>query len=70
LLVLYTDGVIEAMSSTREQFGVDRLASMIDAQRGQPVAAIRDTILSAVGQWSSDQRDDRTLVVMRYQGNG
>ena len=68
LLVLYTDGVIEAMNHQREQFGTDRLASIVDAHRDRPVEIIRDAILADVGKWMNPQRDDLTLLVMRYQG--
>ena len=70
VIVLYTDGVIEAMDRQRQQFGTERLTAIIDAHRDKPVETIRDAILTDVGRWMSPQRDDVTLIVLRYQGPG
>jgi sigma-B regulation protein RsbU (phosphoserine phosphatase) len=66
LMVLYTDGVTEAMNEQGEQFGMDRLTSAIEARRGGPVDKIRDTILADVAAFSPRQDDDITLLVIRY----
>lgn len=66
LMVLYTDGVTEAMNEAGQQFGMDRLTAAVEALRGQPVARIRDKILEEVAAFSPRQEDDITLLVMRH----
>jgi serine phosphatase RsbU (regulator of sigma subunit) len=66
LLVLYTDGVTEAMNARREQFDIDRLCALIEREQDRPPDAIRDAILAAVRGWMTVQVDDISLVVLRY----
>jgi sigma-B regulation protein RsbU (phosphoserine phosphatase) len=68
VLLLYTDGLIEARNRELGQFGVQRLCRSLEAVAGEPASAIRDHILVEVGAWTTRQRDDLTLVVLRYQG--
>ncbi len=68
-LVLYTDGVTEATSTTRDLFGDDRLLSALDELRGGgPTSAddVADAVLSAVARHVGDgPTDDLTLMVLR-----
>jgi serine phosphatase RsbU (regulator of sigma subunit) len=68
IMLLYTDGVTEARSSTREQFGQQRLSAVVQRTRTGTVDEIRDAILAAVDAWATERDDDRTLVVIRYAG--
>jgi phosphoserine phosphatase RsbU/P len=68
VLLLYTDGLIEARNSELGLFGIERLCKSLERVAGQPVAEIRDHILAEVGAWTTRQRDDLTLVVLRYLG--
>ncbi len=68
LVALFTDGVIEAMNASREEFGVDRLAALIDTGRERPFDELRDRVLNEVAAWSVQQRDDVTLMLLRYRG--
>jgi phosphoserine phosphatase RsbU/P len=68
LLVLYTDGVTEAMNELGEQFELSRLCHLIAAEATMPVAAICRTIIDAVEQWQARQIDDVSVVVIRYAG--
>ncbi|HKO95133.1 MAG TPA: PP2C family protein-serine/threonine phosphatase, partial [Polyangiaceae bacterium] len=63
ILLLYTDGVVEARNARKEQYGVQRLARELEAVHAQPVERIRDHLLGVVQQWMDAQRDDMTLVV-------
>jgi serine phosphatase RsbU (regulator of sigma subunit) len=69
LLVLYTDGITEARSDTREQFGLDRLATTVENVRNETVASIRTHVLDSVRDWAARQEDDMTLVLLRYTGH-
>src|SRR6185295_1252358 len=68
VLLLYTDGLIEARNRELGQFGIQRLCRSLESVAEQPVMAIRDHILAELGAWTTRQRDDLTLVVLRYQG--
>jgi sigma-B regulation protein RsbU (phosphoserine phosphatase) len=67
VLVLYTDGVIEARSAAREQFGLDRLAATIELHREAPAAAIRDAVIDAATGFAAAIDDDITVLVARYR---
>jgi sigma-B regulation protein RsbU (phosphoserine phosphatase) len=66
LMVLYSDGITEAMNGANEQFQVKRLCDQICAHRHESATQILDGILLAVDQWTTHQDDDRTLLVARY----
>ncbi len=69
VLVLLTDGFPEAMNSSREQFGADRLEAFLrDAGVAHADArAMLDGCVSAVRGFAGDapQHDDMTMVVVR-----
>jgi serine phosphatase RsbU (regulator of sigma subunit) len=68
LLVLYTDGVTEAVNAHREQFGLARLCAVVEASAHLEVSAIVDDITNHVAQWHTSRVDDATVVVARYVG--
>jgi sigma-B regulation protein RsbU (phosphoserine phosphatase) len=67
LVLLYTDGVVEAMSENREQYGEDRLLDAVRRHAGDApnkvLSGIRQDIEQFVGR--AKQQDDLTLVVMK-----
>ena len=65
-LVLYTDGVTEAMNEHREQFGETRLLEEATTRSGTGAAAMVEAIFLAVDKFSNsvDQTDDITCVVV------
>jgi DNA-binding LacI/PurR family transcriptional regulator/serine phosphatase RsbU (regulator of sigma subunit) len=65
LLVLYTDGLIEAMNDAGETFGVERVCDALEEVAERPVEAVRDHVIAAVRRWMAAQRDDISLVVVR-----
>jgi phosphoserine phosphatase RsbU/P len=67
LLVLYTDGVTEAWSASKEQFGLQRLCAEVERMRGESVETICENIMAAVAAWTDEQVDDVTLLVHRYR---
>jgi serine phosphatase RsbU (regulator of sigma subunit) len=66
LLILYTDGVVEALDAHDEEFGIDRMCAIIEAHRADPVAEICSAVLAAVERWAAVQVDDRSILVGRY----
>jgi sigma-B regulation protein RsbU (phosphoserine phosphatase) len=67
LLVLYTDGVSEAMSSTGEEWGEDRLEALVRAHQHDTPEDLIDGVVAAVKVHARDtiQSDDITMVVVR-----
>ncbi len=68
VVVLYTDGLIEARNADGERFGLDRLKDELAKCQGEPVDAIRDAVLLAVTTWTAWADDDVSVVVTRYRG--
>ncbi len=66
LMLLYSDGVTEAMDARRQQFGMDRLCAALAARRELPVEQICTELMAEVAAWTDVQRDDVTLLVLRY----
>ncbi|MDI3290912.1 SpoIIE family protein phosphatase [Polyangium sp. 15x6] len=71
VMVLYTDGVTEARSTSGEMYGMDRLTAQIEALAGEPVERIRDVILEDLARFShgKGQEDDVTLVIVRFRAS-
>jgi len=67
ILVMYTDGVTESVNRINEEFGVERLESVVQQHRSCPAEEIRDAIIGAVTEYSDgqDQFDDITIIVMK-----
>jgi PAS domain S-box-containing protein len=67
VIVLYTDGVTEAMDSQGRQFDIHRLCDAVKQARDLSPAEIRDHVLARVHAWMARQSDDISLMVMRYR---
>ncbi len=66
-IVLYSDGVTEAINQDMEQFGEERLMRAVENTDGQTAMESRDAILDNLRTFmgSTPARDDITLVVIR-----
>jgi sigma-B regulation protein RsbU (phosphoserine phosphatase) len=65
VLLLMTDGVLEAADKDEEEFGYQRLIASVTASRDQGVHAIRQRILADVAAFCSNQfQDDASLIVV------
>jgi len=67
VLLLYTDGVIEAQNAARQQFGVERLSRELCRLGRQPATEIRDGLCAAVTEFMATQNDDIAILVARYR---
>ena len=67
LLLLFTDGVVEAEDSAGREFGVDRLAQVASALRRLPSAEIVRAIVKETAEFceSPDYADDFTLLALK-----
>jgi sigma-B regulation protein RsbU (phosphoserine phosphatase) len=70
ILVLYTDGITEAINIEEEEFGEDRLAALVIGNARRPAQLIADLVLDAVTAFAGDQDlfDDATLVIVKRTG--
>ncbi len=68
-LVLFSDGVTEAMNPSEELFGVARLREVLTGQMETPLDQIQKCVLECVENFSrgSSQADDLTLLLVRYR---
>lgn len=67
LLVLFTDGVVEAEGDGGEEFGTDRLAALVSARREQTSARIVEEVVRATTEFtgSASFEDDFTVFVLK-----
>jgi serine phosphatase RsbU (regulator of sigma subunit) len=70
ILFMFTDGIVEAMSPSREPFGIARIQDILRGARDLPSKEIVQRIRASVRTHTgSDRReDDLTLVVARFTG--
>jgi len=69
VLVVYSDGVTEAVSPTGEEFGATRLYEVVSRNIEASAAGIRDRIESSLTKFSqgTSAADDITLVIVKRQ---
>ncbi|MEY2527245.1 MAG: hypothetical protein QOE73_2016 [Verrucomicrobiota bacterium] len=66
-LVLYTDGVTEALDSNGDEFGLERTIQAVGASAGDGAAAVVTRVIEDVRNFvgSQPQNDDITLIAIR-----
>jgi PAS domain S-box-containing protein len=65
-LVLYTDGVTDAVGREGERYGLSRVRDMLDRCRGLSPAAVIDTVTDALGQFQvGEHADDIAALALR-----
>ncbi len=71
-IVLFSDGVTEAMDPDEELFGVPRLREVLTGLTECPLDQIQKSVLEAVENFTrgASQADDVTLLVVRYRAAG
>jgi serine phosphatase RsbU (regulator of sigma subunit) len=67
VLVIYTDGVTDAMNVYEQEFGTSRLADIVAAQADRSVDELIDTVLKELGEYTkgTEQFDDLTIVAVK-----
>ena len=70
VLVLYTDGVIDAQAASGETFGERRLFDTLNAAAGRSATELVDRTMAAVDGFVGDaaQADDIAVLALRYSG--
>jgi len=69
-LVLYTDGVTEAMNPSQDLYSLSRLRNAVAEVSDQPPKTIVDTIFQSVSAYAAGapQSDDITVLTLHYHG--
>jgi sigma-B regulation protein RsbU (phosphoserine phosphatase) len=67
MVVLYSDGITEAMNSNEEEFDTDRLTNILIKNRGESAEKIIEIILNEVDNFAGNvaPMDDKTIVVIK-----
>jgi sigma-B regulation protein RsbU (phosphoserine phosphatase) len=70
VLVVFSDGVTEALNAEDVEFGEERLLECADRSRIMPPSAFLTCLFDTVGEFtaSTPPNDDRTAIVLRYNG--
>lgn len=68
IMLLFTDGAIEARNQQGIEFGIDRLRNMLVAYRQRSPHEVRNAVMEAVVAWCGRPDDDVALVVVRCHG--
>jgi sigma-B regulation protein RsbU (phosphoserine phosphatase) len=69
VLVLYTDGITEAMNRDSDLFGEARLSQIVTEHGHLDAAELRERILREVEAFvgSADQHDDMTMILIKVE---
>ena len=69
VLVLYTDGITEAMNLESDLFGDSRLSRIVEEHGHLDSAELRERILREIEAFvgSADQHDDMTMILMKVE---
>ena len=67
LVCLYSDGITECMSPEYEQFGLDRLLTLLTRESAAPLATVLERLDHELRQHArrAPQSDDQTIVMLR-----
>jgi sigma-B regulation protein RsbU (phosphoserine phosphatase) len=72
LVLLFTDGVTEAMNADGEPFGEERLAAALEEHGDLPFEELREQILREIRAFvgNTGQHDDLTFVLLKVDEIG
>jgi len=67
VVIIYTDGVVEAEDANNELFGLERLCDLVEQHLNSSPEDIKSVILGAIDTYtnSSPPNDDTTIVVLK-----
>jgi phosphoserine phosphatase RsbU/P len=68
VMLLFSDGVIEADDGHGARFGLERLRVLMAENRERSPQEMRNAIMDTVMRWSGRPDDDMTLLVVRCHG--
>ncbi|WP_139925764.1 SpoIIE family protein phosphatase [Hymenobacter sp. DG01] len=71
VMVIYTDGIIEARGADQEEYGEERLKQMLERTYYLDADEIKEQILADLNEFSRGQpmHDDQTLLVIKFKAS-
>ncbi|MET4108711.1 SpoIIE family protein phosphatase [Hymenobacter sp. UYP22] len=69
VMVIYTDGIVEARNGAQEEYGEERLQQMLESTYYLDAEQIKERILADLTEFSLGQpmHDDQTLLVIKFK---
>lgn len=69
LLVVFSDGISEALNAGEEEFGEERVARFVAENRTLQAGQLRDALFSQIDAWSGngERGDDQTVLVLKVE---
>ncbi|MBN1808833.1 MAG: serine/threonine-protein phosphatase [Planctomycetes bacterium] len=69
-LVLFTDGILEAMRENEDEFGKENILETVGRHGGSPALGVLEGLVGAVHMFTQGhpQNDDQTIIVVRREG--
>jgi sigma-B regulation protein RsbU (phosphoserine phosphatase) len=69
VIVLYTDGITEAMNDSEDLFGEGRLSRLVEEHGHLPSGELRERILREIEAFvgGADQHDDMTMILIKVE---
>jgi serine phosphatase RsbU (regulator of sigma subunit) len=67
VLVLYTDGIIEAINQDDEMFDYRRFVELLKKSFDKDLESFWQKIIAGNRQWAVRQDDDLTFMLIRYE---
>ncbi len=67
-MVLYTDGIVEAVNAQGEMFGYRRFAVLLQTAWADDLEEYWQNIMSGYNSWAVNQDDDLTFMMIRLSG--
>lgn len=68
IVLLYTDGIIEAQNSEGKEMGFDRFTAILKNEYSSDLETYYNRIFAAYLKWSPQADDDITMVLIRFAG--
>ncbi|PSR57287.1 serine/threonine protein phosphatase [Adhaeribacter arboris] len=70
VMVIYTDGIVEARSSNQDEYGEDRLREMLSNTYHLEADDIKAAIINDLNNFSGEHiHDDQTLIVIKFRND-
>ncbi len=69
-IIIYTDGIFEAMNESRKQLGMEKFVEIIEKNADKNTQQLKDAIISAVSDFTKgvEQFDDMALLILERMG--
>jgi sigma-B regulation protein RsbU (phosphoserine phosphatase) len=65
-IIVYTDGIFEAMNEKRSQLGMEKFTDIIEKNSGKNTLELKEAVISAVTEFTNgtEQSDDMALLII------